>query len=269
VPFRVVEPTAEETPVVVEVPHAGLEVPAHLGTPMVTPVRALARDADLFVDELYQDAPAVGATLLVARTSRYLLDLNRAEDDFDAAAVAGAPGAPSRPRGLVWSLTTDNERALSRPLTRAELEERLDEVWRPYHATLARILERKRRRFGWAVLLAAHSMPSVGRMGHGDTGAARADVVPGTQGRTTSCAELIERVERHARAAGLELRHDDPYRGGYATKHYGRPALGVHAVQVELARRLYMDERTLRRAAGFEKTRAWCKGLVAALGEAL
>lgn len=265
-PFRVVQPAGEETPVIVEVPHAGLDVPAHFRGPMVAPLRALARDADLYVDELYAGAPEVGATLLVAHTSRYLLDLNRSESDYDATAVAGAASSPARPRGLVWSLTTDNERALARPLSREELDERLDTVHRPYHATIARLISEKRARFGYAVLLAAHSMPSIGRTGHGDAGTPRADVVPGTQGRTTARSEIVDRVERHAKAAGFGVRHDEPYRGGYTTRHYGRPAEHVHVVQVELARRLYMDERTLRRSASFAALRAWCGALAQELG---
>lgn len=268
-PFRVVEPSGQETAVVVEIPHAGLDVPAHFRGPMVTSLRAVARDADLYVDELYQDAPNAGATLLVARTSRYLLDLNRAQDDVDARAVANAAASPASARGLVWSLTTDNERALSRPLTQGELEERLAAVYRPYHETLLRLLERKRSRFGHAVLLAAHSMPSIGRAGHGDAGTPRADVVPGTRGRTTARAELIERVERVAGDAGFSVRHDDPYRGGFTTHGYGHPDENIDAVQVELARRLYMDETTLRKTPGFATLRTWCRTLVAELGKSI
>ena len=77
-PFELIEPTGAETPVVVEVPHAGLELPAPFLEPLAAPARALGRDADLYVDRLYEDAPAEGATLLVARTSRYVVDLNRA-----------------------------------------------------------------------------------------------------------------------------------------------------------------------------------------------
>ncbi|CAN5744312.1 hypothetical protein BH11MYX4_BH11MYX4_21520 [soil metagenome] len=109
-------------------------------------------------------------------------------------------------------------------------------------------------------------MPSVGRAGHGDPQAVRADVVPGTRGRTSAGARFIDAVDKHARAAGLSVAHDDPYQGGYTTQHYGRPDRDVHVVQVELARRLYMDEATLTRSAGFERLRAWCGSLAAALG---
>jgi N-formylglutamate deformylase len=111
-------------------------------------------------------------------------------------------------------------------------------------------------------------MPSVGRSGHGDTEIVRADVVPGTQGHSTANGALIDRVERHAVAAGLTVRHDEPYRGGFTTRHWGRPAQRVHAIQVELARRLYMNEATLRKTAAFGQMQAFCGTLVRELGQA-
>jgi N-formylglutamate amidohydrolase len=141
------------------------------------------------------------------------------------------------------------------------------------------------------VLLAAHSMPSVertgvregppsgprSRNGHslaGGDGARRAeeprpraDVVPGTRGRKSADARFIDAVEQHAAARGWTVRHDDPYAGGFTTQHYGRPAAGIHAVQVELARRLYLDESSLRPNDNFARARAWCRELVARLGK--
>jgi N-formylglutamate amidohydrolase len=272
--FSVTEPAGPESPLVVEVPHAGTWVPPAYLASLVAPVRALGRDADLFVDELYANAPHEGATLLVARTSRYVLDLNRSEDDWDDAAVetrigSAPPRTPgSMPRGLVWRLTTDGEPAMTRPLRRSELDERIRAIHRPYHETLRALLERKRAKFGFAVLLAAHSMPSSGRASAGGRADDRADVVPGTQGRTTASAALIDLVERLAVARGLSVRHDEPYRGGFATRHYGRPREGIHAVQVELARRLYMNEVTLEPTSRFGATETFCRSLVEALGRA-
>src|SRR5581483_1637597 len=130
----------------------------------------------------------------------------------------------------------EGERVHARTLTRAELEERLSRVYRPYHEALRTALERKRARFGIAVLLAAHSMPGHGKDVHG-AHASRADVVPGTRGRTSAHARLIDAVEAHAIGRGWSVRHDDPYAGGFSTQHYGRPHERIHAVQVELARR--------------------------------
>jgi len=264
--FELVEPTTGEAPVVVEVPHAGLFLPAEVLSNLIAPARAIARDADLFVDELYEDAPAEGATLLVAHTSRYVVDLNRAEDDVDAGVVAFDP-RPARPhaRGLLWRTTTDDEPALVRPLTRDEYQFRLQAVHRPYHETLRAVLDRKIARFGYVILLCAHSMPSVGRAGHADAGVPRADVVPGSRGRTSAHRRVIEAVEAVGIAHGRTVEHDRPYRGGFSTSHYGRPAQKCHAIQVELARRLYLDEATLQRNGGLMSTRKMCRGMVARL----
>ena len=252
--FSLIEPRAAESPIVVEVPHAGLGVPPRFVADLVAPVRSLGRDADLLVDRLYADAPDFGATLLVSNVSRYVVDLNRAETDWDQ------DGA-RMPRGLVWHTTTDGGPCLARPLTRADVEARLEHVHRPYHRQLDQLLQAKKSRFGVAVLLAAHSMPSTGR-----GGVARADVVPGTQGRTTAAGRFIDDVQAHAERAGFLVRHDEPYKGGYSTRVYGKPIDGVHAVQVEIARRLYMDETTLQPSRSFEHMRTWCAALVEKLG---
>lgn len=264
--FRVIAPRAAEVPVVVEVPHAGLLLDAPAMATLLVSARSLARDADLMVDELVVEAPDAGATLLLAHTSRYFVDLNRRDDEVDRHAVEGAHGHDA-PHGLIWHRSTDGERALSAPLPRTELERRLELVYRPYHATLARILDDKRQRFGHAILVCAHSMPSVGVSFSTGREVPRADVVPGTRGRTSAASAVIDLVDRHARSSGLSVRHDEPYRGGYSTQHYGAPALGVHAVQIELARRLYMDEPRLQRSAeGVQRMRRFYRELVGQLG---
>jgi N-formylglutamate amidohydrolase len=280
--FEVFEPATREseTPVVVEVPHAGLDLAPQDLEPLAAPARAIARDADLYVDALYEDAAAEGASAIVARASRYVVDVNRAESDVDGEVVEGARGDVSLQHGLVWRTTSDGEPALARKLSRVELEERLERVWRPYHRTLAGLVERKRARFGLCVVLAAHSMPSVERRGARVTGGGgpgpsdkpgnnkhRADVVPGTRGRRSAAPRFIDFVEEHARRRGWSVRHDDPYAGGFTTQHYGRPDQGVHVVQVELARRLYLDEVTLRPGPDFGVVRQWCRELVAELGK--
>jgi N-formylglutamate deformylase len=263
-PFEVVEPSSGETPVVVEVPHAGLYVDAEALGYLPAPAQRIAHDADLYVDELFQDAPREGATLLVARTSRYVVDLNRGPNDFDGEAVEGGSGA-SFPRGLFWRLSTEGEPLLNAPLPKKEAERRLEAVYRPYHRTLADLVERKRRRFGFAVLLCAHSMPSLSRGGV-DPAPHHADLVPGSRGRTSAAAAVIDRVDAHGRAQPWTVRHDDPYKGGYSTANYGKPERGVHAIQVEISRRLYMDERTFTRIPkGFQAVRQFGRTLAALL----
>lgn len=264
--FSVHEPTARETPVVVEVPHAGLFIDPEALATLVAPARAVGQDADLYVDALYADAPAEGATLLVAHVSRYVCDLNRAADDVDHLTVEGGSGRPS-PHGLVWRATTENLPALKEALPRGELDRRLCRIYEPYHATLRGLLDAKVARFGHAVLLCAHSMPSRGRAGHADPGRPRADVVPGSRGRTTAARSVIAVPDELARDRGWTVAHDDPYKGGYSTAKYGQPRAHVHAVQVELSRRLYMNERTLEKKPNdFVRTQDYCRAVVARLG---
>lgn len=262
-PYSILEPSGEDTPLIVEIPHAGLYIDGPALATLAAPGRVVGRDADLWVDELYADAPAHGATVLVAHVSRYVVDLNRSERDVDAESVEGAPASARATRGIIWRLTSEGSRVLDTPLPRRELERRLDTYYRPYHRALTELIEKKRSRFGYAVILAAHSMPSVGRAGHGDPHVQRADVVPGTRGRTSAAASLIEAVDQQARALGFSVAHDNPYQGGFTTQHYGRPNDDIHVVQVELARRLYMDELTLHKNAGFDRVRSFARELVA------
>jgi len=263
--FSVHEPRSEPTPLVVEVPHAGLLVDAEAERTLAAPEHAMRRDADLYVDELYADAPDVGAALLVAHVSRYVCDLNRAEDDVDALAVEGGT-ARSSPHGLIWRRTTDNRPALRRPIEQSELNRRLTSIYRPYHRALEELVLWRMKRFGYAILLCAHSMPSRGREGHIDPGRERADVVPGTRGKTTAGKAVLELTEHTAAEYGFSVVHDEPYRGGFTTGRYGRPAEGVHAIQVELARRLYMDESVLtKNPSNFEQLRKFCRSLTGGL----
>lgn len=251
----------------VEVPHAGLEVPDGIRGELSVPIDAMMRDADIYVDRLYQNAPALGAVLLTARASRYVVDLNRASDDVDAATVPDHPTpAGAQPRGVVWRATTDGRPILRGPLTHRAFIRRLSLYYFPYHEALEHSLTALRAQHGFAILLAAHSMPSTGRSLHPDSGARRADVVPGTQGRTTAAPALIDLVDAHFREAGLVVRHDDPYKGGYSTSHYGRPGDGFHAIQVELNRALYVNERTCEpREAEFAQLQTLLDALVTKL----
>jgi N-formylglutamate amidohydrolase len=262
VSFTLTEPRAAEAPVIVEVPHAGLETDAEALATLVAPAVAIGRDADLYVDELYADAPDLGATLLCARMSRYVCDLNRSEQDVDRDTVLGATGRSS-PHGLIWRSTTDTRAAIARPLARSELDRRLHAYYRPYHDKLDELVRERLDRHGFVILVSGHSMPSRGRDGHDDPGRDRADVVPGTRQRTTAAAAVIDATEQVARRFHLGVAHDDPYRGGHTTVRYGRPAAGIHAIQIELNRRLYMDEQTLaKKTSEFKTIRSFCRALV-------
>ncbi len=246
-------------PVVVSVPHAGLEVPADDAGVLALSGRALLRDADLYVDQLASDIPALGVPVVVAHVSRYVLDLNRAPDDVDADVCPGIE-RPARPsaRGLCWRTSTDGVAVLRRPLTLNEVRSRIRRIHTPYHDTLAALLARARARHGRAILLDLHSMPS-----RFESPARRVDVVPGNLDDQSCTPALLRAVVDHFAAADFSVRPNDPYKGQYTTMRHGRPAQGVHALQLELNRDLYMDERTFELVqAKAARLRAVLVGLV-------
>ena len=238
-------PTTSPSPVLVEVPHSGLQVPVEIESEIDATPLAILRDSDIYVDRLYQRAPQQGATLLVSRLSRYVVDLNRGPDEVDSAAVPRHPSGRHIPaRGVVWRARTDGTPLLRAPLSIEQFTRRLELFYEPYHRTLREVAAQILEQHGQVMILAAHSMPSAGRRKLGGRAGQRADVVPGTQGRTTADGRIIDLIDSHFREAGLSVRHDDPYRGGWTTSNYGAPKRGQHAVQIELNRALYVDEQT-------------------------
>ncbi|MFQ5973767.1 MAG: N-formylglutamate deformylase, partial [Alphaproteobacteria bacterium] len=226
--------TEGTTPLLVNVPHAGTHVPPELAERMTAPARALP-DTDWRVDRLYAFAAKLGAGILVATHSRYVVDLNRPPDGTPL-----YPGATNT--GVCPTETFSGEpiyRAGQDP-DRAEIESRLGRYWRPYHERLAAELERLRRTFGVAVLLDAHSIRSVvprlfdGRL---------PDLNLGTGGGVTADPGLERRLDAVCRdARGYSSALNGRFTGGYNTRHYGRPEARTHAVQLELAQLTYMDE---------------------------
>lgn len=267
-PFDIVLPAAQEIPVVVEIPHAGLWVPASVLSTLIAPARSIAYDADLFVDELFADAVLEGATLLIARTSRYVIDLNRDAQDIDTTIVEDVGSfIRTRTRGVIWGTTLDGKPAIERRLNYKEYRWRIENIYQPYHSTLQQLLIDKINRFGFVILVCAHSMPSTSRESGSASIVHYADVVPGTQNRTTAHAKVIETIENVTSEFGLSVAHDFPYRGGYSTSYYGRPRSHCHAIQIELARRLYINEQNLEQMTDeFVRTKKLCRSFIARLG---
>lgn len=262
-------PLRDPTPVLVEVPHAGLQIPTDVETELDASPLEVLRDSDIYVDQLYAGAPRFGATLLVSRVSRYVVDLNRGPDEVDVVAVPKHPKARHIPaRGVVWRARTDGTPILRAPLTVDQFSKRLDHYYRPYHRTLQDTASQIREQYGHVVVVAAHSMPSEGRRLLGGPSVPRADVVPGTRGRSSADGRIIDFIEAHFRSAGLSVQHDKPYRGGWTTGHYGAPRSGQHVVQIELNRALYVDERSSEiKTTEFARLQAVLDQLVAKLGE--
>jgi N-formylglutamate deformylase len=253
------EPT---TPVVVSVPHAGVGTAGFEET--LTPELDVRGDADLFVDRLYRIAEPEGPeTYVAAQLSRFVCDLNRDPDDVAPGAVPEHPHPRNADgRGFIWAVTTTGAPALARPLTLHEWSGRTA-IHAAYHEAIDRALARARDRFGFAVLVDGHSMPSRGRSGHTDTGRVRAQIVPGDREGTSCSPALRALVVRHFESAGLSVRPNEPYKGGFITAHHGRPAENVHAIQIEMRRDLYMDEESFTVVEpGFDRLRTLLSSLL-------
>jgi N-formylglutamate amidohydrolase len=263
--FSLRAPAVPPTPVVLSVPHAG--VATHGFEDALAPELDVRCDADLHVDRLYRVGEPGGPDVsLAARLSRFVCDLNRDPDDVSPGAVPEHPAPRNADgRGFVWAITTAGLPALARPLTLEDWRARTA-VHATYHDALAQALSRARERFGFAVLVDGHSMPSRGRAGHKDPGRVRADVVPGDRDGKSCAPSLSRLVADHFSSRGYSVAFNDPYKGGYITAHHGRPAEHVHAIQIELRRDLYMNEETYEiTQPGFARLQKDLAELLAAL----
>jgi N-formylglutamate amidohydrolase len=258
-PYTLHGPAAVPAPVLFASPHSGSLYPESMQSALCVPLMDLRRTEDAFVEELFADAPAMGATLMAARYGRTVADLNRDPRELDAGMFSdGLPRASGLPTarvdaglGCLPRVAARGEQIYARPLTSAEGEERLRLVHDAYHARLDHELAQLRDTHGAVLLIDCHSMPSVqpGRR-H------LADIVLGDRFGSSCDPRLTGRVERAFRAQGLSVARNAPYAGGYTTRRYGRPKRHVHALQIEINRGLYMDEHTIARSDRFGEIRA-------------
>jgi N-formylglutamate amidohydrolase len=270
-PFFRIGPARPVSPVVLSVPHAGRDYRPELLRAARLPQAALETLEDRLVDRLVWRATANGATAFIARAPRAEIDLNRDERELDPGQVA--PPLPSaglvqsaRTRGgigLVPSRITGLGPIWRERIPRHELNRRIERIHRPYHAALEAALGHARARFGGAILLDCHSMPPRPRGEGGDAGAA--SVIFGDRHGTTITPDLLDAAVAAAQALGYRTACNAPYAGGYVVGRHGRPQRGVHALQIELDRALYLDRDLRAPGPGFEGA---CR-LIAAVAHAL
>ena len=251
-------------------PHSGRAYPPELLDRSRLDPLSLRRSEDAFVEELFAAAPGYGAPLIHADAPRAYVDLNRAPEELDPALIEGVRANGLNPRlaaglGVIPRVVAEGVAIYDGKLPRAEAADRLRAVWRPWHDALTGLLEAARARHGFAVLIDCHSMPSDAvrtiRRGEGP----RPDVVLGDRFGAACAPWLTARCERAFIEAGLRCARNAPFAGGYITQRYGRPGRGVHALQIELDRSLYMDERTVSRSDRFDAFRAALDPVIAAL----
>jgi len=254
-PFEILLPTASRRPLVVASPHSGDQYPREfLAASRLDPL-TLRKSEDCFVDEICGLAPDLGAPLLRALFPRAFVDCNREPWELDPLMFEDTlPDFVnhSSPRvavglGTIARLVADGQTIYRHKLRFAEVESRIERLYRPYHAALGELIDETVAGFGGAILLDAHSMPSVGAGPGASRARRRVDIVLGDR-MGSACHPLVtETAEQVLRDQGYQVIRNTPYAGGFTTRHYGRPAEGRHALQIELNRSLYMDEARLER----------------------
>ncbi len=251
-------------------PHSGRDYTQDFLSQVVLDRRMMRSSEDAFVDRLFEVAPGLGAPLLVARAPRAYIDLNRSADELDPGVIEGIARAPHNPRissglGVIPRVVAGGRAIYRGKLPLAEVEGRLRRFWHPYHQALAGLIEETRAEFGETVLIDCHSMPHEAIEAHTRPGQPRPEVVLGDRYGATAGREVMDRIEAAFAGAGLRVGRNAPFAGAYVAQAYGRPSRGVHVVQVEIDRALYMDEVRVEPLAGFEAFGRLIAGVVAEL----
>lgn len=249
----------DAAPAVFDSPHSGILYPDDYG--YAIPLSVLRKAEDTYVDELFGAAPSRGAAFLCGLFPRSYMDANRTLADLDPDLLAEAwpeplaPGVKTRNgQGLIWRICPPDHSIYDRKLTVAEVRNRIDGFWRPYHDLLKQTLDKRYARFGRVWHINCHSMPAVSSVTSPEgAGVTRADFVLGDRDGTAADPAFTEFVRREIAAMGYGVKVNDPYKGVELVRAYSDPAKGRHSLQVEINRKLYMDETTFERSAGFSR----------------
>ncbi|MDD7972250.1 N-formylglutamate amidohydrolase [Roseinatronobacter alkalisoli] len=265
---------SQRLPLVFDSPHSGTDYPADF-RPIADP--ALLRMAeDTHVHTLFSGAVDAGAVLLHALFPRAYIDTNRAADDLDPAQIDGTMPMTLRPSvksrngiGLCWTrVPPDGAAMYDRPLTAAEITHRITTYHQRYQTTLRDLLDGAHTRWGQVWHVNCHSMPHrASAMSPEPPGTTRADFVLGDRDGTTCAPAMTETIRAFLAARGVSVGINDPYKGMELVRANGAPAANRHSIQIEINRRLYMNEATREPNAGFAPLQALLRDLSAHLGE--
>lgn len=260
--FIVGEPAHWSAPVVYCSPHSGRVYPDHFLAQSRLDPHTLRKSEDCYIDVLFASAPTYGAPLIAAQFPRAYLDVNREPYELDPSLfeepLPSYANAHS-PRvigglGTIARIVGDGAEIYAHPLSLDAALARIDGLYRPFHAALKDLIERARQKFGYAILLDCHSMPSNSMSGGGLR--ARPDIVLGDRFGTSCDGIVMGFLHRAFHDLGYNVHVNRPYAGGYITEHYGRPSTGTDALQIEINRGLYLDETTLEPTAGFSNVQS-------------
>ena len=272
-PIEVLSPSSQLSPVVFASPHSGKHYPEDfLKTTNLSP-HQLRLSEDAFVDQLFDTANEYGAPLLKAHFPRAFVDPNREAFELDPQmfnTILPKYVKSESPRvrsglGTIARIVANGIEIYNEQLCFKEVKKRIEQNYYPYHTQLAALIEATRLKFGACLLVDCHSMPSLGGAGDTNSRRNRMDIVLGDL-HGTSCSPIITDLAYSTlKDLGYSVTFNKPYAGGYTTKQYGRPNDGVHSLQIEINRALYMDEVKIAPLPSFSKLKTDIAKLVAAL----
>jgi N-formylglutamate deformylase len=256
---------------VLDSPHSGTAYPQDFGHSC--PQRALRGAEDTYVEELWGFAPELGAPLVQALFPRSYVDVNRAVDEIDETLLdlpwpgPTSGGAKVRlGKGLVWRMLDDGTPIYDRKLSVAEVQSRIDRCWFPYHHALDHAVHAARERHGFVIHIDCHSMPAVAQAYSTDhPWLVHADFVLGDRDGSSADPRLTHWIERFLNSRGYTVSVNHPYKGVEIVRRHGKPTQHQHSIQLEINKRLYMDEVTLERNAGFVPLQTTLRELTQAL----
>lgn len=253
-------PDVEEVPLIFDSPHSGIFYPDEFH--YICPLSDLRQSEDLFVAEFFRPVTRLGAYFLEAHFARAFLDVNRSDLDIDPLLLAEPWPWPTEVSqksmvgmGLIRRLNKPGEPIYASPLTLEEVLGRLKQYYQPYHGYLSETVTHLQRKFGAVWLINCHSMPSLGHI-LGRTHRNEPDFVIGDRDGTTASSEFVELVAAFLRRKKYKVRLNDPYKGVEIVRRYGRPSKGQYAIQLEINKKLYMDEKNLTKKEGFSQLKA-------------
>lgn len=269
-PIEIMWPEKRTMPFVFASPHSGSHYPADfVAASRLDPI-SLRRSEDSFVDDLFATAPDHGAPLLKAHFPRAYVDPNREAYELDPAMfeetlpdyVNTKSVRVSAGLGTIARVVTNGEEIYDGKLKFADAIQRVESTYTPYHSALKQLIAATKSTFGVCFLVDCHSMPSIGGPMDDDHGKGRVDIVLGNNHGNACAAELMAFADDCLTGLGLAVRRNNPYSGGFTTRHYGQPKAGVHALQIEINRSLYMNEDAIERNGGFAELKECLNTLV-------
>jgi N-formylglutamate deformylase len=255
-PFEILEPAELRGPVAFNSPHSGCVYPRAFLASARLDLATLRRSEDCFVDELLAGVVTRGHPLMRAHFPRCFVDVNREPYELDPRMFDGRLPSFANTRsmrvagglGTVARVVGDAQEIYDQRIPVDDALRRIEGLYKPYHRALRKLVTRVHRDFGTAVLVDCHSMPSTA--GPKDE-RPRADIVIGDRYGTSCVSVIADTIELTLRERGYTVSRNKPYAGGFITEHYGNPAAGLHSVQLEINRGLYMDERRFERSKTF------------------